>query len=115
MVSAAVMSQCFMSMTHGCYPLPPLPVPLQLVAASDLALLDATLYSHDELPPSRDPSEIPHPLVTDSMARLAAVADKTVFVHLNHTNPLWDTSSKQHAAVVSGGFGIGQQGDVHAL
>jgi pyrroloquinoline quinone biosynthesis protein B len=88
---------------------------LQLVADSDLAFLDATFYSHEELPPGRDPAEIPHPLVTDSMARLAAVAGKTVFVHLNHTNPLWDASSQQHAAVVGAGFGIGQQGDKHTL
>ena len=53
----------------------------------DVALLDATFFSHDELP-GRDLSEIPHPLVTDTAERLAGVDCDVWLIHLNHTNPL---------------------------
>ena len=58
------------------------------LARVDIALLDGTFFSPDELP-GRDISQIPHPLVTDTAALLADAATEVVFIHLNHTNPLW--------------------------
>jgi len=57
------------------------------VSSVDLAFLDATFYSDDEFP-NRDPSEVPHPRVTDTMARLDGLGDRVRLIHLNHTNPL---------------------------
>jgi pyrroloquinoline quinone biosynthesis protein B len=57
------------------------------VAGMDIALLDATFFSASELP-GRDLSQIPHPLVTDTVERLAGVDCDVSLVHLNHTNPL---------------------------
>jgi len=57
------------------------------VAGMDIALLDATFFSADELP-GRSLSEIPHPLVTDTAERLAGVDCDVRLIHLNHTNPL---------------------------
>ena len=57
------------------------------VAGMDVALLDATFFSANELP-GRDLSEISHPLVTDTAERLAKVDCDVRLIHLNHTNPL---------------------------
>jgi pyrroloquinoline quinone biosynthesis protein B len=54
----------------------------------DIALLDGTFFGKEELP-GRDMTQIPHPLVTDTAALLPDAATEVVFIHLNHTNPLW--------------------------
>jgi pyrroloquinoline quinone biosynthesis protein B len=78
------------------------------VAGMDVALLDGTFFSHDELP-GRDLREILHPLVTDTAERLARVDCDVRLIHLNHTNPLlapgpeWDWLAAQEIGV--GAFG----------
>lgn len=61
------------------------------VKSVDIALLDATFYSANELP-GRDMKEIPHPLVTETMALFENEPSdekrKIHFIHFNHTNPL---------------------------
>ena len=57
------------------------------VADMDVALLDATFFSADELP-GCDLSQIPHPLATDTAERLAGVDCDVRLIHLNHSNPL---------------------------
>jgi pyrroloquinoline quinone biosynthesis protein B len=57
------------------------------VGQMDVALLDGTFFSADELP-DRDMSKVPHPPVTDTVARLTGVDCDVRLVHLNHTNPL---------------------------
>jgi pyrroloquinoline quinone biosynthesis protein B len=55
----------------------------------DVAYLDGTFYDASELP-GRDLREIPHPLMTETLARLAAspMLAKVRFIHLNQSNPL---------------------------
>jgi pyrroloquinoline quinone biosynthesis protein B len=53
----------------------------------DIALLDGTFFSADELP-GRDMNEIPHPLVADTAARIAGATCAIAFIHLNHSNLL---------------------------
>jgi pyrroloquinoline quinone biosynthesis protein B len=53
----------------------------------DIALLDGTFFAREELP-GRDMDEIPHPLVTDTVAELAGTSCQAQFIHLNHSNPL---------------------------
>ncbi|KAA3613473.1 MAG: pyrroloquinoline quinone biosynthesis protein PqqB [Planctomycetota bacterium] len=73
----------------------------------DYLCLDATFFSNQELP-GRDMSQIPHPRVTDSMDRFQAAVDsgqvEVIFTHLNHSNPLWDTASRESALLMSRGF-----------
>jgi pyrroloquinoline quinone biosynthesis protein B len=57
------------------------------VTEMDVALLDGTFFSHDELP-GRDLSQIPHPLATGTVERLAGVDCDVQLIHLNHSNPL---------------------------
>lgn len=55
----------------------------------DVAYTDGTFYDAGELP-GRDLREIPHPLMTETLARLAAspMLAKVRFIHLNQSNPL---------------------------
>jgi pyrroloquinoline quinone biosynthesis protein B len=55
----------------------------------DVAYLDGTFYDASELP-GRDLREIPHPLMTETLARLAGspLLGKVRFIHLNQSNPL---------------------------
>jgi pyrroloquinoline quinone biosynthesis protein B len=59
----------------------------RFVAGMDVALLDGTFFSADELG-ERDLSHIPHPLVTDTVERLAGVDCDVRLIHLNHSNPV---------------------------
>ena len=71
-------------------------------------------YSASELP-GRDLAEIPHPLVVESLSRMAplpaAERAKVHFIHLNHSNPLLDPSSKAADHVREAGFGLAAEGD----
>jgi len=72
-----------------------------LIETMDVALLDATFYSGDELP-GRDLTSIPHPLATDTAARLAGVGAEVVLIHLNHSNPLHEEGPAQRAMLAAG-------------
>ena len=66
----------------------------ETLAQVDVALLDGTFWDDDELVGlGRDPHEIPHPRVVDTLERLAGLPEedrrKVRFVHLNHSNRLW--------------------------
>src|SRR3954464_3592694 len=66
------------------------PTPLESVLARvDVAYIDGTFYDATELP-GRDLREIPHPLMTETLARLAnsPLRTKVRFIHLNQSNPL---------------------------
>ena len=61
----------------------------EVLAGVDVAYLDGTFYSADELP-GRDLREIPHPLIQETISRLAQspLRDRVRFIHLNQSNPL---------------------------
>ena len=64
--------------------------PLESVLAQvDVAYVDGTFYDASELP-GRDLSEIPHPLMTETLTRLvnSPLRAKVRFIHLNQSNPL---------------------------
>jgi pyrroloquinoline quinone biosynthesis protein B len=64
--------------------------PLESVLANvDVAYIDGTFYDAAELP-GRDLREIPHPLIRETLARLAnsPLRAKVRFIHLNQSNPL---------------------------
>jgi pyrroloquinoline quinone biosynthesis protein B len=82
------------------------------VAAHDLVLLDATFHDDGELP-GRDMSLIPHPRVPDTMDRLQGLVDGGLtvgFIHLNHSNPLWDPASAEAKAVAARGYLVARRG-----
>ena len=84
------------------------------VKSVDIALIDGTFFSGNELP-GRDMSQVPHPTVSTTMDLFkhedAATKAKIYFIHFNHTNPLiWDKATQQK--VNSMGFNFAKQGEV---
>jgi len=79
----------------------------------EVALLDGTFFSAGEIP-GRSQAEIPHPLVGETASRLAALARRVEFVHLNHTNRLlFDPAAR--AALEAKGFRVARDGERIAL
>jgi pyrroloquinoline quinone biosynthesis protein B len=80
----------------------------QFVSGMDVALLDGTFFSTQELP-GRDISQIPHPLAADTAERLAGVDCDVRLIHLNHTNPLLGPAPER-GWLESQGLGVGAVG-----
>ena len=84
----------------------------QLVYEFDYLLLDATFYDSKEI--NRDITEIPHPLVTETINLLDDLSpehkNKVYFIHMNHTNLMLDPSSELTKLVVNKGFNITRLG-----
>jgi len=84
----------------------------ELLTDVDIALLDGSFYSLEELP-GRDVSQIGHPLMRDTMDRLAEWnSEREVrFIHLNHSNPALDAGSPEAREIRSRGFSVASDGD----
>jgi pyrroloquinoline quinone biosynthesis protein B len=83
-----------------------------VVAEVDVALLDASFYSANEVP-GRNIEDIPHPLVPHSMDLLQSHVnrgDRVLFTHLNNTNPALFEDSVEAAEIRRRGFGIATEG-----
>jgi pyrroloquinoline quinone biosynthesis protein B len=80
---------------------------LKEIESVDFALLDATFYDENELP-NREISEIPHPLVSESMNHFSSLSDenkdKVYFIHFNHTNPILDGTNGTVEALEKAGY-----------
>jgi len=64
-------------------------------------------------------SEIPHPLIAESLARFAILPEKErrkiVFVHLNHTNPAATPGSAAEREVEKAGMRVAREGERQPL
>ena len=84
---------------------------IEVVENSDYSLLDGTFYDINELP-GRDMSQIPHPFIIETM-NLFENSDKKnsiYFIHLNHTNPALNKSSKEYNNIIDKGFKVTKRG-----
>ena len=85
----------------------------EAVASVDIALLDGSFWSMDEMP-GRAVEDIPHPLMTQSMDTFQGVVDRgdsrVVLTHLNNSNPALDEGGPQQAEVARRGFEIAREG-----
>lgn len=88
------------------------PAAREQVAAVNVALVDASFYSADELG-GRPP--VAHPLVPETLAFFDGLTEKLVLTHLNHTNPLLDADSEAQQAVAAAGATVAQEGQVWPL
>ncbi len=92
--------------------------PAALLARVDRAYVDGTFFDLGEIP-WRDPAAVLHPLVRDTVARLAVLPErereKLVFIHLNHTNPLLDPASEASRWVADHGLRVAREGDLQPL
>jgi pyrroloquinoline quinone biosynthesis protein B len=89
-----------------------------VIASADVAYLDGTFFANDELP-GRELSEIPHPLIADSIERFSALPAperrKVRFLHLNHSNPALDPASSAAKRVREALHNAADQGERFAL
>jgi pyrroloquinoline quinone biosynthesis protein B len=95
------------------------PTPLtEALQGIDIALLDGTFYSPDELP-GRSVAKIGHPLITDTMDLLEPLVRagdiEVYFTHLNHSNPALDPASPQRRTIESRGFHVLEEGQEFPL
>ena len=90
----------------------------EAVASVDVALLDGTFWSLDELP-GRTAADVPHPLMPQTMDALQAVVDqghaRVVLTHLNNSNPALDDGGPEQAEVARRRFAIAREGMRFAL
>jgi pyrroloquinoline quinone biosynthesis protein B len=80
---------------------------VDLVSRVDMAIIDGTFYTREEIPGAMD--TVPHPPVTETMVRLRTALEggtRVAYTHLNHTNPLCDPRSPEFGHLVSQGFGV---------
>ncbi len=86
----------------------------KVVLNNDIALLDGTFYSQDEIP-HRDMSEIPHPFIIETMETLfdlnATNRKKIHFIHFNHSNPAIKQNSAASNIIKSKGFNVSREND----
>ncbi len=89
-----------------------------LLARCDVALLDGCFFAEGEIP-GRSLAEIPHPFVSESLARFASLPPeeraKVFFTHLNHTNPATDPVSEAARTVRAAGMRVLDEGRVFGL
>ncbi len=83
-----------------------------MIASVDIAYVDGSFFDADELP-GRAMSEVPHPLIVESLARFAVLPEKErqkiVFVHLNHTNPAATPGSRAQRAIEKTGMRVARE------
>ena len=84
---------------------------LDKIKIIDMALVDGTFYDSKEIN-YRDMSEIPHPFVVETMELFNKESNKEKskikFIHLNHTNPLINSSSNERKELENKGFSVGE-------
>lgn len=89
-----------------------------VIAGVDVAYVDGTFFDATELP-GRAMSEVPHPLIAESLARFAGLPEKErrkiVFVHLNHTNPAATPGSRVQRTIEKAGMRIAREGERQPL
>lgn len=94
----------------------------RLIANADLALLDGTFYTDDELQsqglPAKPASAMGHLAIdgpSGTLQRIAADAGRCVLVHVNNTNPILDPTSTAFASIAAAGARVAMDGDVFEL
>jgi pyrroloquinoline quinone biosynthesis protein B len=83
------------------------------VASVDVALLDGSFWSMEEMP-GRRVEDVPHPLMTQTMDALQRVVDRrdsrVVMTHLNNSNPALDDGGRPQAEIARRGFEVAREG-----
>ena len=89
-----------------------------LVEDVEHSFLDGTFYSEEELP-NRSISEIPHPLIEESIQKFIKMPDRVRdsihFIHLNHTNPALRKGTPQRRRIHRAGMHVAEEMDTFRL
>ncbi len=94
------------------------PPVVERLAGIDIAIVDGTFFSADELP-GRRVSEIGHPLIRSSLDLLEPLVrsgkTQVYFTHLNHSNPALDPDGEALREIERRGFHVLRDGDEFPL
>ena len=89
-----------------------------VLATVDIAYIDGTFFANGEIP-GRDMTGFPHPFITHTIERLAALPleqrAKVRFIHLNHTNPALDSTSEARRLIEAAGMRVAEEGEREPL
>jgi pyrroloquinoline quinone biosynthesis protein B len=87
------------------------------LAAADLVFFDGTVFRDDEMTlagvgskTGRRMGHVPMSGPDGSIARLAGITARRVFLHINNTNPVWLADSPERREVERAGFEIARDG-----
>ncbi|MBK5113078.1 MAG: MBL fold metallo-hydrolase [Candidatus Heimdallarchaeota archaeon] len=80
---------------------------IKLVESVDIALIDGSFYSKDELP-GRD--DVPHPPIEETMKLLNPTKTEIYFTHFNHTNSILQKEGKERKETQEKGFQLAYDG-----
>ena len=80
---------------------------IKLVESVDIALIDGSFYSKDELPGR---SDVPHPPIKETMELLDPTKTEIYFTHFNHTNLILNEKGKERKEILDKGFKITTEG-----
>lgn len=81
---------------------------LREIKKSDIALIDGTFYSRDEIPRF---DEIPHPPILETVELFKNIDSEIYFTHINHTNPI-NLDGKEKKYIEKRGFKVASDGMV---
>jgi len=84
----------------------------ETLGAVDVALVDASFFSSDEI---QGRESVSHPLVPETLAFFREIPTRLVLTHLNHTNPLLDVCSEERRLVESNGVEVAEQGQTFVV
>ena len=84
---------------------------LKEIESSDIALIDGTFYSKNELPRFE---EVPHPPIQETIELLENADTEVYFIHFNHTNPV-NRKGKEREYVERKGFRIAYDGMISEI
>jgi len=79
---------------------------IEEISKSDIALIDGSFYSKDELPRFE---EVPHPPITETLSMLEGLDTEIYFTHINHTNPA-HSEGPERENLEQRGFGLAYDG-----
>lgn len=87
------------------------------LATGDLLLFDGTVWQNDDMPRSgtgeKTGARMGHLAMSGaagSLQRLASVAGRKTFIHINNTNPILQPDGPERAAVLAAGWDIARDG-----
>ena len=79
------------------------------VRSSDISVLDGCFWSWQELS-DRLFEAIPHPPISETMERFKSYANRIVFTHMNHTNPVLNPDGRLRSELEKNGFRLAREG-----
>ena len=84
---------------------------------ADVVLIDGTFWSPSELT-NRTQNEVPHPPLEQTLELIGPRKEgdpEVIFVHINHTNPILNSTGTEYKKLHSLGWDVGKEGQVFEL